>query len=153
MLLLIQQPTLFATLNFLALLLSSANALQVTPSSPCATQCKSGREGTTGDDVVCKDAEYQSTTNGTRFQNCVECELGSTHVDTTTGDTDVLWGLCMAFTIYRRSGLLTTILLRQSPVCSVDMRVRLSHVETVALDPVSGYLHPDIEGYDSGDLR
>lgn len=97
MLLLIQQPT-FVAFVVLASLLSQIVALQVVPSSPCAAQCKSAEAGTTGDDIVCKDAEYQTVANGTRFQNCVECELSSTHVDAATGDTDVLWGLCMLFT-------------------------------------------------------
>lgn len=73
------------------------SSLDVTSASPCQPVCASSVVGTTADDVVCFDNEFKSTTNGTNFHKCVECELGSTAVDSANGATDVNWGLCSLF--------------------------------------------------------
>jgi hypothetical protein len=84
-----------SSLSFLLLTCFSSLSLsmKVTSESPCQPVCAASAVGTTADDVVCLDNQYASTTNGTNFQNCVECELASTAVDS-DGATDVNWGLC-----------------------------------------------------------
>ncbi len=84
------------TLTLLLLSLSSfSSSIQVTSSSPCQSVCDTATVGTVGDDIVCLDREFTSTTNGSNFRTCVECKLGSTAVDPAIGDTDVTWGLCL----------------------------------------------------------
>ena len=86
-----------ATTALLLLLLLAAHgihSLQVTPNSPCKSQCATGDSITTENDIVCLDSDFSSTGTGSQFQQCVECELGSTAADPKTGTTDVLWGLC-----------------------------------------------------------
>ena len=72
-----------------------ASSIQVTSSSQCKSVCDTAVVGTIADDIVCLDREFTSTTNGTNFRTCVECELGSTAVDSAIGATDVTWGLCL----------------------------------------------------------
>lgn len=79
-------------------LIPVATSLQTVSGSNCSSVCTSGgASDTLPNDVVCNDSEFTSTTNGTRFRECVECELQSSAVDTSadsmTGDTDVNWGL------------------------------------------------------------
>lgn len=86
--------TLFAAVSVLLFSASTSHALQVNPNSPCLTQCDTGGTAMTASSIVCLDADYTSTGTGAHFQQCVECELGSTAANPTTGTTDVLWGLC-----------------------------------------------------------
>ncbi|KAF7514230.1 hypothetical protein GJ744_004555 [Endocarpon pusillum] len=72
---------------------SLSSSIHVTSSSPCRSVCTASSLRTTADDFVCFDNDFAATTNGTRFQDCVECELGSTAVDPSNGATDVTWGL------------------------------------------------------------
>jgi hypothetical protein len=86
------------TLRFawLVLLFSAfrIHGLEVTPNSPCHSKCDPGNAVTTESSIVCLDSDYSSTGNGSLFQQCVECELGSKAANPTTGATDVMWGLC-----------------------------------------------------------
>jgi len=76
-------------------------ALQVTPNSKCATVCMdyAGADpsdpnvsNTYGSDIVCNDADYNTTAVGLKFQNCVDCLQTSTA--TGSGETDQSWFLC-----------------------------------------------------------
>ncbi|KAL4885588.1 hypothetical protein BJY04DRAFT_180034 [Aspergillus karnatakaensis] len=75
----------------LLLLLGQAFALRTTPGSPCENTCSPSND-TLPSEIVCLDAEYNSTDVGRKFQNCVECQLQSTFSDD-FGQTDVEWGL------------------------------------------------------------
>jgi hypothetical protein len=81
--------------------LAPAWALQVTPNSPCATQCidYAGTDpsdpnvsNTYGSDIVCNDADYNSTATGLKFQNCISCLQNSTASN--EDETDQSWFLC-----------------------------------------------------------
>ena len=77
----------------LVLLFTLSSALRVDSGSKCASVCSPGNTTTT-DEIVCYDNEFSGTETGRKFEKCVECELESTDVDTSSG-TDVLWGICM----------------------------------------------------------
>lgn len=81
-------------LHSLILIPSFSAAIRVTPNSKCASICGPDNSQTTADEVVCYDSDFSGTSNGTKFEQCVECELGSTAVDSPDGMTDVLWGIC-----------------------------------------------------------
>lgn len=77
----------------------SSSTLEVVPSSSCSSIClddpqKSSSPGTFGYDIECKDSLYNTTTNGTRFQSCINCQLSSAAVDKATGQTNLGWALC-----------------------------------------------------------
>lgn len=72
----------------------SSHGLQVTPNSPCQSKCNAGGAATTESSIVCLDSDYSSTSSGAHFQECVECELGSSAANPTTGTTDIMWALC-----------------------------------------------------------
>lgn len=78
-------------------LVSFATPLHVVSNSNCSSVCtEGGSSNTLVADVVCNDADFTSTTNGTRFRDCVECELGSTAVESSgsdLGDSDVDWAI------------------------------------------------------------
>ena len=81
-------------LALLTALIAPTEALEVASNSPCLDKCNSDAAGTTEADIVCLDSAFTDTSNGSHFQSCVECELGSTAVDPSTGTSDMLWGLC-----------------------------------------------------------
>lgn len=89
----IPRTALFA-LSLLLLSASRVNGLEVTPNSPCKSKCATGTAGTAENNIVCLDSDYNSTSSGAQFQECVECELGSKAADPVTGTTDVMWALC-----------------------------------------------------------
>lgn len=74
---------------------TTVQALRGNPESPCASACQEPTSNTTASDIVCNDADYNSTKAGTRFVDCVKCQLESKHTDPETGSGDVQWGLCM----------------------------------------------------------
>lgn len=93
-------PSVLTSLLILLFYLTSVQALQGNPESPCLSKCQEPTSNTTVSDIVCNDSEYNSTDTGTRFEDCVKCQLESVHVDPESGATDVQWGLCtfpMAF--------------------------------------------------------
>lgn len=71
--------------------------LRTTVGSPCTDVCHQTSNETTPADIVCLDSDYNTTITGSNFQKCVECQLRSSYADNYTGETDVLWGLCMLF--------------------------------------------------------
>lgn len=92
------------TVSVLALLVFVLNALipvvrglRTTVGSPCTDVCHQTSNETTPADIVCLDNDYNTTITGSNFQKCVECQLYSSYADNYTGETDVLWGLCMLF--------------------------------------------------------
>ncbi|KAK2766663.1 hypothetical protein FQN54_005975 [Arachnomyces sp. PD_36] len=90
----LRRPSALLYLLFVFLFCHTAvQALQGNPESPCASTCQEPTSNTTASDIVCNDSEYNSTDTGARFSDCVTCQLESTHVDPTSGATDVQWGL------------------------------------------------------------
>lgn len=121
-------------------------ALHVTPGSNCLATCSQASSNTLEADVVCTDAEYSSTANGTRFQSCVQCELGSTAVDAQTGETDVGWGVCKTpFFLSERSGgpqaIVLTSFRRQPSLRPLYLRIWLSYVEKFTVVTLPGVMH------------
>jgi len=81
------------TVGALLWLAATGRSLQVVPNSPCESVCNPAQFGTTQDDIVCLDSDYTATTNGSRFERCVSCELTSSAIDPKTGTSDPLWAL------------------------------------------------------------
>jgi len=86
--------------TFLSLVLH-ASALQVTPNSPCSSSCVDSdnlnfadpsSSNTKNKDIVCYDSEYQSSSAGSKFQQCLSCLQNSTY--TQGAESDQLWFLC-----------------------------------------------------------
>lgn len=83
------------------LLRAFVTALQVTPGSTCASICLDNPESdplqptsstTTVGDITCNDGDYESTSKGIKFKNCVECLQQSTAINGT--ENDISWFLC-----------------------------------------------------------
>lgn len=89
---------IWAAVLLLSLLLlgltTPAAGLRSTAGSPCVDACNQRSNSTTGSEIACLDDEFQHTEKGSKFQNCVECQLRSNYSDSTSGQTDVEWGLC-----------------------------------------------------------
>ncbi|KAE8152620.1 hypothetical protein BDV25DRAFT_170140 [Aspergillus avenaceus] len=68
-------------------------ALRTSPGSPCADVCNKQSTNTTGSEIACLDVEFSSTGKGSHFQQCIDCQLRSTYKDSSSGETDVDWGL------------------------------------------------------------
>lgn len=49
---------------------------------------------TTGSDFTCYDKDYNVTSVGITFKECVSCELQSATFDHATHQTDLGWALC-----------------------------------------------------------
>lgn len=77
--------------------LPAVQGLRTTPGSPCADRCSKlgSSSNTTATEIACLDSQYNQAKGGD-FEDCVTCELTSTYVDASTGETDVNWGLCMS---------------------------------------------------------
>lgn len=79
----------------IATLSSSVSALRVAPGSPCQTSCVSASSpgnATTNGDIVCADAQYNSTDAGKRYKTCMTCLQGSTYVS--GSQSDQAWFNC-----------------------------------------------------------
>lgn len=85
----------------LAVLLSVAAALQVTPDSPCADFCidstdldatDPGSSTTNSSDIVCNDYDFTSEKAGKKFQRCMTCLQESKYSKGDESDLD--WFLC-----------------------------------------------------------
>lgn len=87
-------PIIASALLFLISFTSTTTALESLLNSPCAIQCGNVLSSTTGDDIVCQNADFTGTPQGVTFTSCVTCQLGSTYVDPVTKQTDLQWGLC-----------------------------------------------------------
>lgn len=67
-----------------------ANAVIVTPGSPCEMSCGNVLTSTEPDDLVCQQESYDDV-EGELFKTCVECEMRSNY--SSEGQTDVQWSL------------------------------------------------------------
>lgn len=73
-------------------LLNPALALLVTSGSDCDDQCGNVLDATTPADIVCDQDDYGSSA-GVVFENCLNCELTSTHYTSNPNATDLQWML------------------------------------------------------------
>lgn len=88
-----------SSLLLVSLFIQLSSTLAVLPSSSCTSTCladprASSVPATHGSDVVCRDSQYNSTSNGTKFRDCIDCQVNSAAVDRATGQTDLGWALC-----------------------------------------------------------
>jgi hypothetical protein len=73
---------------------TASSAFQVSPSSPCSSQCTiDGAVNTTTAEIVCSDADFSTTSLGLKFKNCIECLQTSRYF--LADDSDVDWFICM----------------------------------------------------------
>lgn len=89
----------------LSCLTSAVIGLSTSPGSPCEDVCHRTSRNTTSNEIVCKDQLFSSTTKGSNFEQCVECQLNSDYVDPESRESDVNWGLCMLTRYDGRSSL------------------------------------------------
>jgi len=90
-----QLPRAAFLLSLSLLCLSSvSDGLRVTNGSPCTDVCNKSSTNTTLNEIVCLDQQFNTTSVGEAFKDCIECELASTYADDESGETDVSWGLC-----------------------------------------------------------
>lgn len=99
------QPTASSFVIFLAAVSHLVYALQVSPSSPCASKCLDNANGNASDaassttassNLACQDWEYvgaNSTQAGQDFSECNNCMKNSGYQDTATNESDVRWFL------------------------------------------------------------
>ena len=124
----------------LSLLLVHIHGLEVTPHSPCKSICASGNATTTENSIVCLDSDYNSTSRGSQFQQCVECELGSKVADPITGTTDVMWGLCKSMCCEFLHCAPLSHFSRQSAIYTFCLPVWLPNPDGLLEQPMPGNL-------------
>jgi len=83
---------LVTTFSAAAIALPAAQAILVTPGSPCSTNCGNVLDSTSTDDIVCSEKSYVSAT-GQLFQGCVQCEMQSSFHQNNKSDVQSM--LCM----------------------------------------------------------
>ena len=88
-----QLTLLFFLLSFA---ISHSSALFVVGGSNCTSACFSPLTfyNTNGSDVSCRDTDYNSTSVGVEFQQCVSCEIQSQAIPLTGEQSDLGWALC-----------------------------------------------------------
>lgn len=83
------------------LFLHLATALQVSPNSPCASFCLDAPDldkpdpessNTKGEDITCKDDDFNSRLEGQKFQRCLTCLQDSAFSE--GHETDQQWFFC-----------------------------------------------------------
>lgn len=81
--------------SFLSLVLPVLS-LHVVLGSNCTPVCTQYflSSNTTVDEVTCHDSDYNTTSVGQRFKECISCELQSQTFDHGTNQTDLGWALC-----------------------------------------------------------
>ena len=134
-----------ATFALVCLLFSASGiyGLQVTPNSPCKSKCATGNAQTTEKSIVCLDSDF-STGTGSQFQQCVECELGSTAADPKTGTTDVMWGLCKScMPQFSAVSFLTRS--RQHAIYTLFLHVRFPDPEGLPEQPMPGNMRTSFQ--------
>ncbi|KAI0130041.1 hypothetical protein BJ170DRAFT_297861 [Xylariales sp. AK1849] len=91
---------LFFTLASLLVFRAYVVALQVSPGSTCAAVCLDNPESdplnpasssTNISDITCNDDDFESTSKGIKFKNCLECLQDSRNVN--GGENDISWFL------------------------------------------------------------
>lgn len=87
-------PSTSRALSGLVLIFSTASrAFQVSPSSPCSSQCTTdGPVNTNTSEIVCSDSDFSTTSSGLKLKNCVECLQTSRYF--LANESDVGWFLC-----------------------------------------------------------
>lgn len=82
--------------SLLSLVLSPVLSLHVVLGSNCTAVCTEYYiyPNTTVDQVTCHDSDYNTTSVGQRFKDCISCELQSQTFDHGTSQTDLGWALC-----------------------------------------------------------
>lgn len=82
-------------LLFLSLILP-VSSLHVVLGSKCTAVCTEYffYSNTTVNEVTCHDSDYNTTSVGQRFKECINCELQSQTFDHGTNQTDLGWALC-----------------------------------------------------------
>lgn len=73
--------------------LPAAQAVLVTPDSPCSTKCGNVLDATSQADVACEDGGFAAG-DSQIFKGCVQCEANSRFVGN-DNQTDVAASLCM----------------------------------------------------------
>jgi hypothetical protein len=97
-----------------------AFSLHVVFGSNCTALCsyQNPLSNTTSVDVTCSDKNYEKTSVGRTFKDCVTCEFESISFDHGTRQTDLGWGLCMSINLsllcFGSCALYTDIDFRQS---------------------------------------
>jgi hypothetical protein len=76
-------------------------------------QCGNVLSSTSGNDLVCSDGGYNTVT-GQTFQNCINCEISSTFVDSTSQESDLQWLLC------KLSSYILAMLKALTPISFID---------------------------------
>lgn len=91
------KPTIYLMLGLLLVLnqFVAVVGLRTAPSSPCEDVCSGQSTNTTSKDIVCLDSQYDTTSTGSHFEECVDCQLRSNYTDAASGESDVSWGICM----------------------------------------------------------
>lgn len=91
------KPTIYLTLSLLLVLnqFVAVVGLRTAPSSPCEDVCHRQSTNTTSKEIVCLDSQYNTTSTGSHFEECVDCQLRSNYTDGASGESDVSWGICM----------------------------------------------------------
>ena len=91
------RPTIYQALALLFVLsqFAAVVGLRTTPGSPCEDVCHRRSTNTTSREMVCLDGQYNTTSVGSTFRECVSCQLGSNYTGEAAGESDVSWGLCM----------------------------------------------------------
>lgn len=91
----------FLHLGVAAVLSLRASALQVTPGSSCSAVCLNDTESDAWDpessstdisEITCHDEEYDSTSTGIKYRNCLDCLQKSNA--TQEAESDAEWFLC-----------------------------------------------------------
>jgi len=117
-------------LFYISLLTHGALALQVTPNSPCASFCLDNPEldpsdpnssNTNSADIVCQNADYNTTSAGTKFMACVNCLQTSTY--SSGEEDDQSWFICKLELSNDGKDLLITSNFRQPAICSRQLCV------------------------------
>lgn len=108
---------LLPSLLLLSLLLSPVLSLHVVQGSSCTAVCTEYyiHPNTTVDQVTCHDSDYNNTSVGQRFKDCISCELQSQTFDHGTSQTDLGWALCKS----------TIDIIPFPPLASVNDQLRL----------------------------
>lgn len=72
---------------------TASGAFQVSPSSPCSSQCTTdGAVNTDTSEIVCSDADFSTTSSGLKFRDCIQCLQTSRY--SLGNESDVDWFFC-----------------------------------------------------------
>lgn len=123
-------------------LATNIHALRTVVGSPCTSVCGT-TTNTTSNEIVCVDSYYNTTQTGRNFKSCVSCLLDSPFQNTTSGETDVDWGLCMYFEISNNleASVRLIFIISQLAICFFIMRVQLPAARDERVYSMLGFMH------------